>query len=607
MLNGQGINTITQTESTDENGLRSNQIDITASETANSVSATIKDGVGVKDHVVATSTDANGLRSNQVDVTFTDATSDSFTVKDGVGVKSAEQTTNSTLSGELNEYTIKLTDGSSSTIQVYNGRAGKDFRISKTYTSITEMENDFSGTDVDTYEFAMIDTGSVEDEDTGKLYCKGESAWSYIGDLSGAQGIKGDTGNGIASVTNETNSDGNIDVTFTMTDGTSKTITVLNGTNIIAGDNISISDDYTVSATGLIKETGGSITGDLSVSGTITGNVTGNLTGNVTGNADTATTATKLGTENVGSSVKPIYLLGGVATVCEELDHNIPRLVPKDITSYYTDGSLWSRIEGSDGYSLFEDIFVGDFFQMNNTSAAKTGDGKGIQCPSEDSSYTTNTADCSWVMIAGIDTLRGNGNNISMDYHHLVMVPGGGTNYEKNQYFGRHRMNSSNTTSGGYVGSEMFTSVIGDVVSEGSTASGATINQQLYAEFGSHLKTTRELLSNAMTSTLYNRFGSAGGASSSWAWTSCQAVLMSEIEVYGSTVWSSSGYDTSNANRQLPLFKYQKKAQNNRTAYYWLKDIASSSYFCYSGDYGNSDCNVASITYNYLRPRFVIA
>lgn len=271
--NGQGINTITQTESTDANGLRSNKIDITASETANSVSAEIKDGVGVK---------------------------------------SAEQTTSSTLSGELNEYTIKLTDGSTSTIRVYNGRAGKDFRISKTYASVTEMENDFSGTDVDTYEFAMIDTGSVEDTDTGKLYCKGESAWSYIGDLSGAQGIKGDTGNGIASVTNETNSEGNIEVTFTMTDGTTKTITVLNGANYKAGANIEISDDFTIS-----------------VANPITANLTGNVTGDVAGTADVAI---QLGTENKGSSTKPIYLMGGVPYACEELDHNIPRLKPKDIT-----------------------------------------------------------------------------------------------------------------------------------------------------------------------------------------------------------------------------------------------------------------------------------
>lgn len=207
--NGEGINSITQSESTDANGLRSNNIAITASETKNSVSATIKDGVGVK---------------------------------------SAQQTTSSTLSGEKNEYTITLTDGSSSKIQVYNGRAGKDFRIKKTYSSVAAMNEDFSGTDVDTYEFCMIDTGSVEDADTGKLYCKGETAWNYIGDLSGRQGIKGETGNGIATVTNKQNSAGNIDITFTMTDGTSKTVTVLNGTNVRAGANINISDDYVISA-----------------------------------------------------------------------------------------------------------------------------------------------------------------------------------------------------------------------------------------------------------------------------------------------------------------------------------------------------------------------
>lgn len=59
-------------------------------------------------------------------------------------------------------------------------------------------------------------------------------------------------------------------------------------------------------------------------------------------------------------------------------NHNIPRNVPKDITTYYTDGSLWSRIAGTDGYSLMEDIYVGDFFQMQGSSAAKTGDGRGI-------------------------------------------------------------------------------------------------------------------------------------------------------------------------------------------------------------------------------------
>lgn len=199
--NGTGLKSVSKSESTDANGLRSNNVTFNSSDTElmPDVSIDIKDGVGVKSHSVTENTDDNGLRSNKVDVTFTDETSDSFTVNDGVGIKSAEQITSSTLSGELNEYAINLTDGSTSKIQVYNGRAGKDFHIAKTYSSITEMENDFSGADVGTFEFAMIDTGSVEDEDTGKLYCKGTESWSYIGDLSGKQGIKGETGNGIKS------------------------------------------------------------------------------------------------------------------------------------------------------------------------------------------------------------------------------------------------------------------------------------------------------------------------------------------------------------------------------------------------------------------------
>ena len=46
--NGQGINSIVKTESVDANGLRQNQINITASESKNSVSAIIKDGVGIR-------------------------------------------------------------------------------------------------------------------------------------------------------------------------------------------------------------------------------------------------------------------------------------------------------------------------------------------------------------------------------------------------------------------------------------------------------------------------------------------------------------------------------------------------------------------------------
>lgn len=286
--NGTGLSAATQTESTDANGLRSNAVTLKSSDTTlvQDVSFTVKDGVGIKSHNQTETTDANGLRKNTLDVAYTDGKKDSITVKDGVGIKShslekttdanglskttlnveytdgktdsaeisdgvgiksASQTKASTLSGELNEYTVRLTDGTESKINVYNGRAGKDFRIKKTYTSIAAMNADFSGTDVDTYEFAMIDTGSVEDADTGKLYCKTETEWSYIGDLSGAQGIKGDTGNGIASVENSFTEEGKIKVAIKMTDGTSNEFLINNGLQYTAGNNVNISDSNEIS------------------------------------------------------------------------------------------------------------------------------------------------------------------------------------------------------------------------------------------------------------------------------------------------------------------------------------------------------------------------
>ena len=275
--------------------------------------------------------------------------------------------------------------------------------------------------------------------------------------------------------------------------------------------------------------------------------------------------------------------------------HNIPRYVNgalgKNITAYYNDGTLWKRLNGTDGYSYLEDIYVGDYFQMS----------RAITCPN---SYE-GTIGSAWVTIAGINTLQGNGDTVDMMYNHLVMIPGKGEG--GSFHFGRQAMNTTDTTTDGYKASRMRTSVLGPVVSAGSTASGATINQQLYAEFGSHLKTTRELITNALNANGVNRFGSASGCSSNWEWSSEQAILMSEVEVYGSTVWSSSGYDTGSAKVQLPLFRYSTKALNNRSSWYWLKDIASAWAFCFVSGGGLADYTNAGGSSYFVRPRFVLA
>lgn len=293
------------------------------------------------------------------------------------------------------------------------------------------------------------------------------------------------------------------------------------------------------------------------------------------------------------------------------LDHNTMRVTPKNITSYYQDGSIYRRLTGDykvgnsgDRYKLFEDLHVGDYFQMS----------RAISAPNQDSQQAV--IGTSWVTIAGIDTFMSNGDQGSgVTYHHLVLVPGKGIDASEKNHFGRKRMNATHTTQGGYAGSEMNTDTIGPVVSVGSTADGATINQQLYAEFGSHLKTTRELLTATTTSGSttteavningYNRFSTPTGCSQNRAWFDCQAVLMSEVEVYGSDIWSSSGFDDGNACVQLPLFR-NKQAMNNRTSYWWLKAVATATYFCRVDNGGYASCGNAGFTYYAVRPRFVI-
>jgi len=303
---------------------------------------------------------------------------------------------------------------------------------------------------------------------------------------------------------------------------------------------------------------------------------------------DKMTTAViaKLGTTNK-------TLIGAVNELNSKSFHNIPRLVPKDITSYYKDGSLWKRLNGTGGYSLYQDIYAGDYFQMSRVISAKN----------PDSSLQMTGTD--WVTIASIGGLAHNGDNIGLTPNHLVMIPGKG--FGGTQHFGRSRMNPTNTTEGGYKASEMNTTVLGAVATSGSTTADATINQQLYAEFGAHLKKTRELVTNKINATGVNRYGTANGCTNGWEWIDAQAILMSEVELYGSIVWSSAAWDTGNANHQFELFANSKSAINDRSAWYWLKDVASASEFCFCSNSGHSSYRGASNASVYVRPRFVIA
>ena len=77
--------------------------------------------------------------------------------------------------------------------QGIQGEDGKPFQVAKTYGSISEMNLDFDNPDVDEGSFVLI-SSNEQDPDNAKLFVKGENAYGYITDLSGAQGIKGDRG-----------------------------------------------------------------------------------------------------------------------------------------------------------------------------------------------------------------------------------------------------------------------------------------------------------------------------------------------------------------------------------------------------------------------------
>ena len=201
--------------------------------------------------------------------------------------------------------------------------------------------------------------------------------------------------------------------------------------------------------------------------------------------------------------------------------------------------------------------------------------------------------------------------NTSLETHHLVMVTG---NLGINQV-----MNDSNTTAGGYVGSKAHTVTL--------PALYAILNPL----FNNAILTHREHLSNTVLSAQTvslslddgngavtyscNNFPvySSGdpntpGCVTAGNWYDCNLVLMSEIEMFGSNRFASSGMDDLMCPEgQIAAFKYNRNLQTlNRTINTWLRNVNSASRFCYCLNYGYSYRTVATNSDLRLRPRFLI-
>lgn len=170
--------------------------------------------------------------------------------------------------------------------------------------------------------------------------------------------------------------------------------------------------------------------------------------------------------------------------------------------------------------------------------------------------------------------------NSDLTTHHAVIVPDTAL-YD-------HVMNDSNVTTGGYVGSKMYT--------EGLESAKTTIK----TAFSGHVLNHRIYLTNAV----------ANGRPSAAAWCDSEVDLMNEQMVYGSGIFSpvSDGTNVPANSRveksQLPLFQFRAELISNRTTY-WLRDIVTAANFASIHGHGRTDSGGASNPFG-VRPSFCI-
>ena len=208
----------------------------------------------------------------------------------------------------------------------------------------------------------------------------------------------------------------------------------------------------------------------------------------------------------------------------------------------------------------FEDLYIGDFWTIDGIN----------------------------YRIAAFDYFLNSGDTPCTD-HHIVIVP------DTILYNAQMHNNSSggwepdsNTTAGGYAGSDMYKTNL------------ANAKTTIKSAFSGHILKHRIYLTNAV----------ANGRASGGAWYDSEVDLMCEQMVYGSGIFSpvSDGSNTPVNYRveksQLPLFQHEPNRISIRTSW-WLRDVITAADFAGSGTDGLASSYGASNTTG-VRPYFSI-
>lgn len=242
-----------------------------------------------------------------------------------------------------------------------------------------------------------------------------------------------------------------------------------------------------------------------------------------------------------GTLTGPLVMPGGgevVSIMDNAATHNMVyrgKALGTSVTS-----EQWAAIKAG----TFKNLYLGDYWSIN-----------GVDYIIAAFDYWLNTGDT------------------ACNTHHAVVIP-------RSQLY-TYKFNPTNTTEGGYVGSDLY--------KNGLTQAKTTFN----TAFGSaHILNHREYLVNAVTN------GKPTGSD----WYDSTVDLMNENMVYGGRQFSPmpDGSDPWNTCRnytvdksQLPLFRLAPWMSFVRDQWCWLRDVVSAAGFANCSGNGAADCNRA--------------
>lgn len=223
----------------------------------------------------------------------------------------------------------------------------------------------------------------------------------------------------------------------------------------------------------------------------------------------------------------------------------------KDLTAYWTSGNMSKAIQAG----TFDDIFPGDYVTKSIT-------------------VNGTTYNVKWI-VGDLDYHLGMGDTETTS-HHVLM-------FAESAIFNA-RMNATNSTSGGFKGSEMFTTTLPKVSSAIKSAFGAD-----------HVLNHRELLSKSTSTTVASGAGAGWtGGSTDWEWTSMDASLFNEVMIYGTRVFSSSFFDVGEGNSQIAAFRMNHGLIAGKRTWNWTRAVAYATAFAISSGNGESHGDSAS-------------